>query len=453
MAYASVSVMENLLSELYFKAINPGYTIDGKNNVGEMIEIAVNPAYLNTISDHMISLAGLTIRYITSSGSKSYDLVEFPEHSYLTGESIILRLASSPDHELASLTYAKTLAFEGTLELRRGDEVIDSICWIGTGKPPCASKFNSASPTTIVKDFSSSTVSHFADYQPTFLTSSYTVIGSEESNHDDLSSGDSVSQCKGLVFSEILSYYAESKSEQFIEFYNSNFEQILLDGCSVKYKNKLYPLTGILKPDSYKAHYLTDFNIAKNPSNVGALELIDADGSVVDKIEYPNGQVKGASWAFIGYDKNGEKLWRTTYAVTPGEPNIYQEFKTCELGKVINEATGNCVKVTEVNTKTCTAGQYLNPLTGRCKKLPTISTSATECKEGYELNEATGRCKKIQENTGANYALATETYEENSSFIALYAVIGVIIIGVAYSIYEFRHEIKKLINKVFQRFH
>ena len=153
----------------------------------------------------------------------------------------------------------------------------------------------------------------------------------------------------------------------------------------------------------------------------------------------------------MGYDKNGNEIWRLTYAPTPGEPNNYQEFKTCEEGKVINKITGNCVKITTVSEKVCQEGQYLNILTGRCKKIET--TAEKKCKEGYYLNPDTGRCKKVKENNGANYDLKPENYEETSSFIALYAIFGVVGLGVLYLIYEFRHEILKLFGKVFRRFH
>ena len=55
---------------LYIKAINPGYTIDGLNNVGEMIEIS------RKNSDAPISLAGTAISYTNSSGNNS-TLFEF----------------------------------------------------------------------------------------------------------------------------------------------------------------------------------------------------------------------------------------------------------------------------------------------------------------------------------------------------------------------------------------
>ena len=222
-------------------------------------------------------------------------------------------------------------------------------------------------------------------------------------------------------------------------------------GCGLRYKNKVYPLDGIVKADEYAVRWAEDFSLTKNPVNVNAVEIVDVNGEVVDMVEYPNGQKKGAAWAMIGYDAEGEKIWRTTYAVTPGAPNVHQEYKTCEVGKVINEATGNCVKVTTVADKLCAEGQYLNPLSGRCKKIEEEAAVA-ECKEGYEKNPETGRCRKIKENDGADYSLVTEVYEAENSFVALYAVIAVAVVAIVYIIYEFRQEILKLWRKVWRRF-
>lgn len=421
--------------EAYIKAVNPGYNVDGINNVGEMIEIGRN-------SDEPILLAGLVIGYTNSSGNETV-LVEFPENSWLVGESILLRLASSPGHELAALGYTKTLAFKaGPLVIRRGDELIDSVCW--TGKDGCVAEFKSASPTTLVRNLETGEFEHIAGYEPIYAADNYLVENEEDGK------GGGESQCAKLMFSEVLSYYDDSQAEQFVEFYNDGMEQILLDGCQIKYKNKYYPLSGILKPEGYVARYLDDFSITKNPATSNILELVDVNGEVVDKLEYPNGQKKGTSYAMIGYGEDGKEIWRTTFAPTPGEPNNYQEHKTCESGKVINKTTGNCVKVTVVEEKVCPAGQYLNPLTNRCRKI--VAETVKTCKEGYYLNEETGRCRKIAENTGADYSLVTETYEEQSSFVALYAVLGVAGLGVIYVIYEFRREIGRLFGKVFRRF-
>ena len=56
------------------------------------------------------------------------------------------------------------------------------------------------------------------------------------------------------------------------------------------------------------------------------------------------------------------------------------------------------------------------------------------------------------ENTGASYSLEPESYEEESSFVALYAVIGMVGVGVVYLIYEFRHEIAHKISAIKRRF-
>lgn len=422
------------LPEIYIKAVNPGYTVDGKSNVGEMIEIA------RTSSDAPVSLAGMAVGYTNSSGNYSI-LFEFAEDSLMTGENLLLRLASSPESELAGAVYTKTLALKGGIELVRGEEVVDSVCW--TGKDGCYKEFKSAKPTVLVRNIETGEFEHLEEYEPVYDAESYVM------KEEGYGMVEVASQCKGLLFSEILSYYESAKTEQFIEFYNNSSEQILIDGCAIRYKNKIYTLNGIVRPEEYYAYYPSEFSLTKNPTNSNKLELLDVNGAVVDELTYPNGQRKGAAYALIGYDENGEAIWRVTYAPTPGVANNYQEFKTCEEGKVINEATGNCVKVTTTTTKVCAEGQYLNILTGRCKKYEEVTEKS--CKEGYYLNPDTGRCRKIVENTGAEYNLEPENYEEESSFVALYAVLGVVGVGLIYLGYEFRHDLKKILGKIVRK--
>lgn len=423
------------LPKLYIKAINPGYKINGVSNVGEMIEIAREE------SDESISLAGATVGYTNSSG-KSSVLFEFPENSWMTSESLLLRLASSPMSELANTSYKKTLAFKGGLTLAIDGEEVDKVCW--TGKNNCYKEFKSSSPTTLVRNLETGEFEHLETYQPSYDPEGYLVKTNSEEEKNV------VSQCRGLEFSEVLSYYETAKSEQFIELYNAKPERVLLDGCKLRYKNKTYSLEGQLEPEGYSVYYPTGFSLTKNPTNSNTVELIDTDEQILDKMEYPNGQRKGAAYAFLGNDKEGQEIWRVTYAPTPGAPNNYQEFKSCEKGKVINKVTGNCVKVTSIKDKICGEGQYLNVLTGRCKKIETNKEKV--CKEGYYLNPETNRCRKIKENNGADYNLQPENYEESSSFIALFAVLGVVGVGLVYLIYEFRKEILGFFGKVFRRF-
>ena len=430
--------MDADLPELYIKAINPGYTIDGKSNVGELIEIGKNS------SNEMISLAGITIGYTNSSGNDSV-LLEFPENSFLTGESILLRLASSPDSELAAMNYSKTLAFKAGLTLKKGNEILDSVCW--TGKAECYKEFKSSEPTFLVRNIETNLFEHLSEYAPNFDEGAYHIEKEVYDCEKDLPS-----QCKNIRFSEILSYYDTSQTEKFVELYNNGSEQVLLEGCVLRYKNKNFDLIGIVKPEEYMALFPVELSLTKNPTNKNTIELVDTNGSIVDRLDYFNGQRKGTAYAFIGYDAVGEEIWKTTYAPTPGSGNIYQEYKTCEDGKVINEETGNCVKVTNVTAKICPEGQFLNLLTGRCKKIPQ-ETAKKDCKEGYYLNPETGRCRKIVENKGANYELKPDEYKEESTFTVWYLVIIVVLIGVGYLVYEFRTELWRLFRKVFRRSH
>lgn len=430
-------VIHEDIPELYIRAVNPGYTIDNKSNVGELIEIS------RKHFDEPISLAGTTVGYTNSSGNYSI-LFEFPENSWMTGETILLRLASSPNSELATLNYKKTLAFKAGINLMQGEDLIDEVCW--TGKEGCYKAFTSTKHTTLVRNLETGIFEHLLDYEATYDVNAYRVDQAKEEE----GYGALPSQCKGMEFSEILSYYESSPGEQFIELYNRSAEQILLDGCQIRYKNKNYRLSGIVKPEGYHVYYPNGFRLTKNPTNFNVLELVDTDGKTLDTLKYPNGQRKGTSYALVGFDGNGEEIWKVTYAPTPGTANNYQEYKSCEVGKVLNKVTGNCVKATEVKTKVCKKGQYLNKLTGRCKKIETKTEK--KCKEGYYLNPETNRCRKIKENKGADYNLKPENYEESSSFVALYAVLGVLGAGGLYLVYEFRKEIWRLFGRVFRRF-
>ena len=256
------SEINDSIPELYIKAINPGYTIDGKSNTGEMIEIARKKP------GSLISLAGVTVRYTNSSGNTS-TLLEFPENSYLAGEAVLLRLASSPESELANLNYSKTLAMKGGIELAQGEEVMDKVCW--TGKGECYKEFVSAHPTTLIRNLITGEFEQSVEYEPVFIADSYEV----EMQKEEDGYGKPESRCKTVKFSELLSYYETNKSEQFIELHNEGSEQTLLDGCQIRYKNKNYNLQGIIKPDEYYAYYPMDFSLTKNPVNENDIQLID----------------------------------------------------------------------------------------------------------------------------------------------------------------------------------
>ncbi len=440
-------------SDLIIKAINPGYTVDGARDVGEFIE-------LQKISDTTsLSLAGYAIWYVNSSGNETL-LLDFAEGSSLVGETLLVRLARSPDSDRADATYMTTLAMSaGKINLVYQAEIIDTICW---GGKECAASFKGTKPTSLVRDLNSGEFSHSEDYQPAYDPEQPSLVlpPEEELPDDPGTEPDSVpnlATCAGLEFSEIFSYYTNSQTEQFIEFYNPTDHQIQLSGCSVRYKNKIYPLEGSIEPSGYYVFYPSQnghFNLTKNPSSSNTIELISSSDELVDVLSYPHGQKKSASFAKF-YDHDGAENWQVTYQPTPGRENLYQEFRTCAEGKVINPATGNCVKATTA-TKTvqeCAEGQYRNPLTGRCKKIES-SSDPKPCAEGYERNPQTGRCRKIvSPNDGTDYALVPETYSSQKTFTALGIVLLIVGLGILYIVLQFRREILRTMRKVRQRLH
>ena len=425
--------------QIIINAINPGYTINGHANTDEFIELI-------NLTDGPLSLTGLSLEYTNSSGNTD-QLFEFPEGSTMIGETLLLRLASSPDATDADLVYTKTLALSaGPLTLTNGTDTLSSICW--TGKDGCYTKFNSKNPTSLVWNEESGLYEHSEDYYPTYDANKpgYQAPPTP-ANTDEVIQP----KCRGLQFSEVLSYYESDQSEQFIEIYNPLDHDINLAGCQVKYKKKSYNLSGIISPDHYSARFATDFRLTKNPTSANTIELIDVDGHKIDEITYYNGQKKATAYAWFGFHENGEEQWLQTYAPTPGSANDYQQYKTCPEGKVINEATGNCVKASTLDSTLapCPAGKYRNPLTGRCKSLASTTKTLKPCPDGYERNPDTNRCRKIKQNTGANYPLsATESQAVASSFVALGAVLIIIILALVYIGFQFRYEIAKAFRRL-----
>ena len=462
---SEITTYDLLKQHLFIKSINPGYKIDDVAETGEAIELA-NDAEVS------LPLSGVFLRYYNSSGT-AYTLYEFPEKSMAVGKTILLRFYKSPEVQAAETsvfdaTYTKTLALTGSLELvyknpASEEQILDAVCWIG--KSGCLAKFNSAKPTTLVRSdeppgsdsgLVRPAFEHRADYTPTFSGGLYLPPEPEDAGADT----EVVKpQCLDLEFSEILSYFDESEKEQFVELYNPTDETIPLGGCQLKYKNKLYDLVASnaasenlanneVAGNGFYVYRPSGFKFTKNPNTENEVALVDVTSEVVATMKYPHGQKKSTAYALIS------NAWQTTYYPTPGAPNIAQEFRTCPLGKILNEETGNCIKPTSLSSiKPCPAGKYRSPETGRCRNVGSSGSAKKPCKDGYERNPETGRCRKIKANNGADYALIPATGgSEKSSFIALGALGAIGVLGIGYTLFQFRREIRYKIKKLLIRF-
>lgn len=432
------------------KSYNPGFS---DPYVGEFFEIV-------RLSKNFTSLAGLSVIYETSSGSE-YPVYTFSEEDEMIGESLLLRLASSEEvknsedaSKVADVTYTRNMSQSaGRIKLKLGEETIDSLCWglKETGCLPAFKTGKNAKPTTLVREITEEEIGEFEfleEYSPVFDSEKPGIIR-HETEEEVIEP-----KCRALEFMELYTYYESSASEQFIELFNNSDEEVDTDGCFIGYKNKNYPLSGKVSARGFKTVFpFTDFGISltKNPTSSNLLTLIDTDGEIVDRMTYYSGQRKGVSLSLIGHTSDGSKKWVQTYNPTPGAENVYQQFKTCPVGKVLNLETGNCVNDTALASTTlaaCPSGKYRNPLTGRCKSYETTaSTSLKPCAEGYERNPETNRCRKIVQNTGADYPTTTGNYSEKKELASIWTIATVVVAGLGYIAFQYKEELSGLFAK------
>jgi len=432
--------MQEVISSLILiiAAINPGYTVDGVQNINDFVEI-------RNVSGHELSLTGVSLRY--------NDKIIYQFDGFGADEgSILLKYSASPNNIEADAQYTSNLAMDkGLIELWVGDEVVDSICW---GSEGCMSKFTLAATQTrslvrCIEDDCETEWSYILGYEPEYGALRVAV---NENTTDDEPSADSIPTaersvtCGMLRFSEILTYYVDSPDEQFIELYNTSDETADLDGCFLRYKNKTYAMSGLVAPKGYYLWKNLPVTLTKNPSTENLLEIVDKTGKVWTQMAYPSGQKKGLAYALVLPVGEDEYIWLSTYRSTPGAANIYQEFRDCPSGKVINTQTGNCVNIPVVaSVIPCPEGKYRNPETGRCKNIEVAKS--TECPTGQERNPETGRCRTIKDNQGAGFTPVQGAFSNKTAFVGMGALIATITLCAGYAVFQYRKEIAKIFKR------
>lgn len=453
--------------ELVISAINAGYT-DGETKQNyDFVEI------YNTTGEP-VSLDEVRIEYINSTGSLAGN-VAWAKGVTLNAEYLVLGYAKSPQYESARKEYlynfgsAGIASTAGYLRLSYREKVIDEVCW---GSATCAQnlyKFHTSKELNmtmrrcvvdgLLEGCANGTNFEPANYYPDINEGALMTPVVEEA----------LPQCKGLEFTEIYSYFETDYSEQFIELTNNSGEVIALDGCRLKYKNKEYRLLGELYPGEFFAYQNPDLKLTKNPSSSNEIVVVDADGSIATSVSYYYGQKRGTSFAWFEND------WKQTYAPSPGEENVWQEFRTCVAGKIINPQTGNCINFYEDaeplpcpvgkyrNPETnrcrsyenidnilrpCAEGYYRSPDTNRCRKVASVVSEIKPCADGYERNPETNRCRKIRVNNGADYGVKGGEELSGVGWVGYGAMAAVVGIGVGYVGWQFRDEIKRGMMKL-----
>lgn len=280
-----------------------------------------------------------------------------------------------------------------------------------------------------------------------------------------------VIDCSGVIINEI----GANISDQFIELYNPSNEAVQLGGCLLQTNRSsmVFEITLTeLAPGGYLSIAIHDTELTLTKTTTGTVYLLTSDGQTeIDTQEYSNLN-EDTSWAYFS------EGWAQTYALTPGEKNVLQEYPSCDEGYYRNKETGRCNKVSindslvpcqpnqyrslETNrcrlfgsTSTltpCKEGQYRNPETNRCRKIASTS-SLKPCDEDQYRNPETNRCRKKESISVPEADYAVKGVDDGpEAFTGWWALGGVGVLAAGYAGWEWRREITRFGQRFFRLF-
>ena len=286
---------------LFFRAVNAGYSDDNSSQNYDFIEIGKR-------IDDELELSGYRIEYYNSSDKLAGE-IEFAD-SVLQSDRAVFGFDKSPQFLESSPRYVYSFGSSGLastagrLVLMMGEETVDEICW---GKIKCEHQFTKFATKTednysAIRCFEDECEEEFTfeKYYPEINEDAIVEIIPEpesEPEPEEQTTQEEIPLCSGIIITELYSYHENSADEQFIEIFNTTDALINLEICSIRYKNKTYPLQGIIEPQQYVA--LHTVTLTKNPNSSLTVEIIDAKDGVVDAMSYDHGQKKGTSVALI----------------------------------------------------------------------------------------------------------------------------------------------------------
>lgn len=278
-----------------------------------------------------------------------------------------------------------------------------------------------------------------------------------------------VNMCGGLVISEI----GANRSSQFIELFNSSEYPLNITGCRLQTNRSsaqhILP-DQIIAAHNYIVITIADTDLSLTKTTTGIVYLLSSDGAAeLQTVSYADLDEE-TSWAWYGGSD-----WRQTYVVTPGNINQYQQYASCEVGYERNHESGRCNKIgVATNLMPCKEGQYRseetnrcrsiasvaasvlkpcgddqfrNPLTNRCKKIASADDLA-DCGEGRERNPETNRCRNVVQSDVPAAAFAVKPIKDSASaFAGWWALGGVGTLALGYAGWEWRKELRNLIQK------
>lgn len=407
--------------------------------------------------DADVSLTGVTLRYLSSSGNTPTVLIALDgtlkAHSYL--------LAGHERHEIdADIIFGKQN--DGGLLAKSGGHVeltdidgtaIDRVGWGSAAKPLGKAAVAAGTGQTLVRNAdqdgrllhsgnNSTDFVRLTAYQPQhggYLpatkpadTTPVTPLPSQSSGTNNVPDSPAASStCRGILISELLPNPAGTDTgREFIELYNPTDRPISLGGCVLKTSastSKLFKLDGkSVAGGQYIALSDTETGLTLPNSNGGTVWLLDSTDEL-QSISYPAAMEDDRAWA-LGESDGG---WFATYTPTPSSANLITVLRPCDDPSQVRSAeTGRCsTPATEASSAAaaastsasqaataCKPGQERNPATNRCRAIAsTTATAVAACKAGQVRNPETNRCKAASSTaTGSACAAGQERNPETN---------------------------------------
>jgi hypothetical protein len=266
---------------------------------------------------------------------------------------------------------------------------------------------------------------------------------------------------------EILPNASGSDSgKEFIEIYNPNDRSIdlsryeLLIGQDLE-NTYVFPTGSSIPAFSYLSFTNTElgFSLLNSSSRV----QFRGDGEIVDESPAYQDPDEDTAWAIV------DGSWQYTNRLTPGQENlpsgestessravgekeVTSSLKPCNENQYRSPETNRCrsIETTAVKAQTpCKDGQYRSEETNRCRNIAAADTGLAPCEKGQERNPDTNRCRNIKAMPVADYGvLGATTSTSGTNWYIWLAIGGVLLLALAYIIWEWRYEIGKLLSKL-----
>lgn len=420
-------------------------------------------------SDTEVDITGWCLKNKSAVKFACFEGASEHEHVFLPGRSFATAASSSLATFLGfsnfSIIYTSTNQSSGAIVgsndqitlVNAADEAVDQHSWATTVLGGMLYE-RLRRDSEVLEYQDTDTPADWSINSPTFLPDDETLRRFIEPDPDGGPGPEPPAWLPLLVTELLPNAKGSDEGNEFIELYNPNdiavdlSRYVLLVSPLLEHSFS-FPSEATIGPQAYLAidNQEVGYTLVNSVSRVG---IAQSDGVLVYETPPYDSPKDDMAWALV------DGVWQYTDQSTPGvanvpssgaplEPTPVTTLKPCATHQYRHPETRRCRnRVVDAAPVPCQAGQVRNSETNRCRKIA-ATTSLAPCGEGQERNAETNRCRKIVEMPKADFAvLAAQTTAENDSWYIWAVIGGLVLLALAYGIWEWRFEIAKLALRI-----